>query len=131
MHIMSNISSSSFTSSKMFSVFSHSLTHTTMSQFAFFKFSYNKPRHYTPLLFPNNLPIAPPFFRTTTALRSNAAPDPPLAFPGAADVIIVGAGVAGSALAYTLAKVPLPISILAPHLELMNYAAEISKSFFT
>ena len=98
----------------MFSVFSHSLTHTTMSQSAFFEFSYNKPPHYTPLLFPNHLPIAPPLLRTTTALRTNAAPDSPLGSPAAADVIIVGAGVAGSALAYTLAKVPLPISILVP-----------------
>ncbi|XP_027933426.1 squalene epoxidase 3-like isoform X1 [Vigna unguiculata] len=90
----------------MFSVSSHSLTHThtTMSQSAFFKFSYHKPHHHTPLLFPNHLSIAPPLLRTTAAFRRNAAPDPPLGFPGAADVIVVGAGVAGSALAYTLAK---------------------------
>ncbi|BAT88759.1 hypothetical protein VIGAN_05236100 [Vigna angularis var. angularis] len=88
----------------MFSVCSHSLTHTTMSQSAFFKFSYNKLHHHIPLLFPNYLSIAPPLLRTTAAVRSNAAPDPPLGFLGAADVIVVGAGVAGSALAYTLAK---------------------------
>ncbi|QCD95691.1 squalene monooxygenase [Vigna unguiculata] len=66
--------------------------------------TYHKPHHHTPLLFPNHLSIAPPLLRTTAAFRRNAAPDPPLGFPGAADVIVVGAGVAGSALAYTLAK---------------------------
>ncbi|KAG4935753.1 hypothetical protein JHK85_050672 [Glycine max] len=90
---------------------SHHKTTTTIAEAtchcAFFKFSFNKPHHHrTPLLFPNHLPNAsPPLLRTTTSLRRNAAADPPPGFSGVADVIVVGAGVAGSALAYTLAKV--------------------------
>ncbi|CAJ1964968.1 unnamed protein product [Sphenostylis stenocarpa] len=95
----------------MLSVSSHSLVyaHTTISQSqvtshsAFFKFSYNKLHHRTPFVFPNQR-IAPWLLPAATALRRNATPDPPLGFLGAADVIVVGAGVAGSALAYTLAK---------------------------
>ncbi|KAL5165177.1 Squalene monooxygenase [Glycine soja] len=89
---------------------SHHKTTTTIAEAtchcAFFKFSFNKPHHHrTPLLFPNHLPNAsPPLLRTTTSLRRNAAADPPPGFSGVADVIVVGAGVAGSALAYTLAK---------------------------
>ncbi|KAL2322408.1 hypothetical protein Fmac_026787 [Flemingia macrophylla] len=66
------------------------------------KFSYNKP--HTPLLFSTHLPIASPLLKTTTALRRNTTRLPPLRFSGAADVIIVGAGVVGSALTYALAK---------------------------
>ncbi|KAL2322420.1 hypothetical protein Fmac_026799 [Flemingia macrophylla] len=72
---------------------------TRASEWSFrFKFSYNKP-----LFFPSNFPIASPLL-TTTALRRNATSLPPLRFSGAANVVVVGAGVAGSALAYTLAK---------------------------
>ncbi|XP_061371421.1 squalene epoxidase 3-like isoform X1 [Gastrolobium bilobum] len=64
-----------------------------------FNFSYNK--SHLPLL-RNNLPIASTVLGTKISLRRNAR-DAVLNCSGA-DVIIVGAGVAGSALAHTLAK---------------------------
>ncbi|KAK7304931.1 hypothetical protein VNO77_42825 [Canavalia gladiata] len=70
-----------------------------------FNFSYNNKPH-TSLFFHNPLPIAssPLLTTTITTFRRNATQrDSPRSF-SAADIIIVGAGVAGSALAHTLAK---------------------------
>ncbi|KAK7386986.1 hypothetical protein VNO78_27414 [Psophocarpus tetragonolobus] len=97
----------------MLSLSSHSLaynkTTVTISEStchsSFFKFSYNKSHYHTPLLTSNHFSAAsPPLLRTATALCCNATADPYLGSSSDADVIIVGAGVAGSALAYTLAK---------------------------
>ncbi|KAJ1394792.1 Squalene epoxidase [Sesbania bispinosa] len=66
-----------------------------------FNFSYNK--LHLPFFYHNNLPIAPSLLSTTISFRRKTRYDA-LNCSGADDVIIVGAGVAGSALAYTLAK---------------------------
>ncbi|KAL2322343.1 hypothetical protein Fmac_026722 [Flemingia macrophylla] len=79
-------------------------SHMTSECLPSFKFGYNKP--LTPLLFPTHLS---PLLKTTTALRRHARIFSPLCSIATAtttttDVLIVGAGVAGTALACTLAK---------------------------